>query len=114
MVHRLTAFWIARSPFDEAGSSPRFGVTGHGQADVVRILRWGGFRLSNGLDDFEIVQEVTYAELRRAPGFRYHVEFNMGPMVVRGVWYPYITTTPPDPWTLASELDPGRRATIAG
>jgi hypothetical protein len=28
----------------------------------------------------------------------------MGPIVVRGIWYPYITAAPPDPWRLVNEL----------
>lgn len=96
------AFWLAKPPFDVAGFAKRFGVTAYSYEDAAHLLRWGfpGQRLDLG--EFLVIQDINYAELLRAPGVRAHVELNMGPMVVRGIWYPYITAAPPSAPALAA------------
>jgi hypothetical protein len=98
----LVAFWLAKPPFDVTGLAKRFGVTAYSYEDAVHLLRRGfpGQRLDFG--DFLVIRGASYAELLRAPRFRAHVELNMGLMVVRGIWYPYITATPPSAPALAA------------
>jgi hypothetical protein len=98
----LVVFWLAKPPFDVTGFAERFGVTAYSYEDAVHLLRWGfpGQRLD--LDEFLVIRGINHAELLRAPGFRAHVEFNMGPMVVRGIWYPYIAAAPPSAPALAA------------
>jgi len=61
------------------------------------MLVWGGYRLRTDCGAYTVCSRVTYSELVDCPGFRRHVELNMGPVVVRGVWYPWITAVPPHP-----------------
>jgi hypothetical protein len=98
----LVAFWFAKPPFDVTGFAKRFGVTACSYEDAVHLLRWGfpGQRLDLG--EFLVIRGINYDELLRAPGFRAHVELNMGPMAVRGIWYPYITAAPPSAPALAA------------
>ena len=98
----LVAFWLAKPPFDVTGFAKRFGVTAYSYEDAVQLLLWGfpGQRLDLG--EFLVIRNISYAELLLAPGFRAHVELNMGPMVVRGIWYPYITAAPPSAPALAA------------
>jgi hypothetical protein len=98
----LMAFWFAKPPFDVAGFAERFGVTAYSYGDAVHLLRWGFRGQKLDLGEFLVIRGISYAELFRAPGFRAHVEMNMGPMVVRGIWYPYISAAPPSVSALAS------------
>jgi len=93
----LCSYWIARHPFDLAGFAPRFGVTGHSFADALDIVVWSGISLRADQGYFHVDVAPSYNELLGRPGFRDHVEFNMGPMVCRGMWYPWITAEPPRP-----------------
>lgn len=91
----LQAFWIARQPFDDAGQAERFGVSGYSLADALDLLVWAGVRLNADHGRFLVTPIASHTELQEQPGFRAHVEFNMGPLVCRGVWYPWITAIPP-------------------
>lgn len=71
--------------------------------DALCILEWSGQQISVPLADFDFIQQVFYPDLPTLPGFRVHVALNMGPMVVRGMWYPYITSAPPSLCALACE-----------
>lgn len=96
----LQSFWIARWPFDDAGFAERFGITAHSLADALDILCWSGRRFRAHLGHFCVVAIRTYADLVGRPGFRAHVKYNMGPIVCRGMWYPWITSQPPRPQAL--------------
>lgn len=105
----LQAFWIARWPFDDAGFAERFGITAYSLADALDILCWTGLRFRPPrfrapLGFFCIDAIRTYDELVERPGFRTHVNHFMGPMVCRGMWYPWITARPPIPRAL--RMDP--------
>ena len=68
------------------------------------MLVWAGIRLRTDCGAFAAWSRVTYSELVDCPGFRRHVELNMGPIVVRRLWYPWITAVPPLPF--AGRIDP--------
>ncbi|MDI1476864.1 hypothetical protein [Polyangium sp. y55x31] len=93
----LRAFWIARSPFDSAGIAERFGITAFSLADALDILVWAGVRIRANRGPFVVVAVVDYRDLVEQPGFRSHVEYNMGPIVCRSLWYPWISSQPPAP-----------------
>jgi hypothetical protein len=80
----LTAFWIVPpSPHGPLG----FGVTSWSLDDALRIIRgWGYERyLPEDLNTLTIREGITVAELDHP-----HVLANMGPIVVRGMWYPFV------------------------
>jgi hypothetical protein len=80
----LTAYWI-KSPFPHAPLG--FGVTAWSLDDALRIIRaldYGQF-LPDDLGALKITVGVTAAELEQQ-----HVVPNMGPIVVRGMWYPFV------------------------
>lgn len=96
----LHEFWIARSPFDPGGFAERFGITAFSLADALDILVWAGVRIRADRGPFVVVADVGYPDLVELPGFRAHVELNMGPIVCRGLWYPWISSRPPAPRTM--------------
>jgi hypothetical protein len=85
----LTAFWIAPpSPQGSLG----FGVTAWSLDDAIRIIRclgYGGY-LPDDLSTLSVRKGVTVADLDRR-----HVVSNMGPIVVRGMWYPFVAVGVP-------------------
>ena len=99
MTHSpLTAFWIV-PPCLKRTASPGgcgvtvttgplgFGVTALSIDDAVFIIRalgYGGY-LPDPLGTLQIHRGVTVAELDQP-----HVVANMGPIVVRGMWYPFV------------------------
>lgn len=80
----LTAFWIV-SPFPHAPLG--FGVTAHSLEDALRIIRALGYGmyLPDDLAGVRVSSGVTVADLDQP-----HVVANMGPIVVRGMWYPLV------------------------
>jgi hypothetical protein len=93
----LHSFWVARWPFDIGGLADRFGITAFSLADALDILLWAGLRIGRGRGRIVVAAGVNYLDLVELPGFRAHVEFNMGPIVCRGMWYPWVSSQPPPP-----------------
>ncbi len=80
----LTAFWIV-SP---ARHGPLgFGVTAHSLDDALAIIRtseYGGY-LPEDVGSLRIDEGVRAADLESV-----YVREHMGPIVVRGIWYPFV------------------------
>lgn len=85
----LTAYWI-ESPLPHAPLG--FGVTGWSLDDALSIVRALGYGhyLPDDLTDLRITEGITVAELDQR-----HVVANMGPIVVRGTWYPFVAVGVP-------------------
>ena len=85
----LTAFWIV-SP--SAQGLLGFGVTAWSLDDALDIIRTLGYEsyLPSDLGTLTIREGVTVAELDQR-----HVVANMGPIVVRGMWYPFVSVGMP-------------------
>ena len=77
----LTPFWIVppskQGPFG-------FGVTAFSFADALRIIEEAGYDLPDDRSTLRINAGIRTADLDQ-----YHVVPNMGPIVVRGLWYPF-------------------------
>jgi hypothetical protein len=104
----LKSYWFSRltppsSHFAYRGD--RFGVTAHALGDAVRLVRWANFGRKLDPSDYAIEEGITYANLEMLPGVSAHVDRNMGPMPVRGVWYPFLTAAPPSPTQLEAEFE---------
>ena len=79
----MTAYWIS---FPEDENFPiGFGVTGHSLDDAYALLESRGF-------EFHLEAKVVHvAENIRPDDLDYkHVVLNSGPIVTRGVWYPFM------------------------
>jgi len=78
----LTAFWIE-------GPDPRgplgYGVTAFSITDALEIVQRAGYRLPDDKTALRIRRDVKPRDLDQQ-----HVCANMGPIVVRGLWYPFI------------------------
>lgn len=81
----LTAYWIVSTSRRDGPLG--FGVTAWSLGDAIRILRWAGYGqfIPDDLSTLSILENVAVADLDQP-----HVVANMGPIVVRGVWYPFI------------------------
>jgi hypothetical protein len=80
----LTAYWI-KSPFPHAPLG--FGVTAWSLDDALRIivdLDYGRY-LPDDPAGVQVREGITVAELDQP-----HVAANMGPIAVRGMWYPFV------------------------
>ena len=85
----LTAFLI-RSPFPHAPLG--FGVTARSLNDalaIIRALDYGRY-LPDDLAGVQVTEGVTVAELDQS-----HIVPNMGPITVRGMWYPFVAVGVP-------------------
>jgi hypothetical protein len=85
----LIAFWIQPpSPHGPLG----LGVTAWSLDDALRIIRALGYGryLPEDLSTLVIREGVTVADLDQP-----HVVANMGPIVVRGMWYPFVAVGVP-------------------
>lgn len=80
----LTAFWIV--PPGRHGPLG-FGVTAYDLDDALSIIKTLGYADYLPLDagSLRVTQGVRYADLE--PN---HVRANMGPIVVRGMWYHFV------------------------
>ena len=80
----LTAFWIVLP----SKSGPLgFGVTAFSFDDaifIIRSMKFGDY-LPENLGTLMVRENVTVANLDQS-----HVVCNMGPIVVRGLWYPFV------------------------
>jgi hypothetical protein len=85
----LTAFWIVPpSPHGPLG----FGVTARSLDDALRIIRALGYEryLPDDLNTLSVREGIMVAELDQP-----HIVANMGPIVVRGMWYPFVAVGVP-------------------
>jgi hypothetical protein len=80
----LTAYWIVPPSLH----GPRgFGVTAWSFDDAVQIIRalgYGGY-LPDDLNTLTVKKGITVAKLDQP-----HVVANIGPIVVMGMWYPFV------------------------
>ena len=60
-----------------------FGVTAFDLEDAFQIIIRSGYQLPQDVSDLKIIENVKPTDLDR------HVVMNMGPIVVRGMWYPF-------------------------
>jgi hypothetical protein len=78
----LTTFWID-------GPEPRgalgYGVTAFSAADAFAIVERAGYHLPDDKSTLHIRAGIKSAEIEHE-----YVRQHMGPMVVRGLWYPFI------------------------
>jgi hypothetical protein len=76
----LTAFWIS-FPKDP-GFPLGLGVTAWSPADAFRLLEERGYDFHLRANEVSVREGITTEDVEHS-----HVRSNMGPMVVRGVWY---------------------------
>ena len=77
----LIPFWIEPPGKD----GPRgFGVTAFSLADALRIIEDAGYSLPQDKNSLHIKEGVKVSDLDQS-----HIVPNMGPIVVRGIWYPF-------------------------
>lgn len=80
----LTPYWI-RQPIRHGPIG--FGVTAYSLDDaftLVRVFGYGEYLPAN-LASLAVIEDVTIAALDES-----HVVANMGPITVRGMWYPFV------------------------
>jgi hypothetical protein len=78
----LIPFWI--QPLSDGAFAPHgYGVTAFSLSDALQILREFGHKLPNDLSRFKITEGVRVSDLDQN-----HIVPNIGPIVVRGVWFP--------------------------
>ncbi len=80
----LTSFWI-KSPLSHAPLG--FGVTAHSLEDALSLIRALGYArfLPDNLADIHVTAGVGVSDLEEP-----YVVAHMGPIVVRGMWYPFV------------------------
>lgn len=78
----LTAFWIEGPDLKEPLG---YGVTAFSITDAFEIVERAGYRLPVDKSTLRIRKDIKPADLDQR-----HVYVNMGPIVVRGLWYPFI------------------------
>jgi hypothetical protein len=80
----LTAFWVV--PPGRHGPLG-FGVTAHSLADALALIRASGYGdfLPEDVGSLTITEGVRVADLEHP-----YVREHMGPIVVRGLWYPFV------------------------
>jgi hypothetical protein len=86
----LTTFWI-KSPVKQAGLG--FGVTAWSLSEALNIIGALGYRhyLPEDLNEVCVDEGVTVEHLDQG-----HVLPNMGPIIMRGMWYPFVAFGLPD------------------
>jgi hypothetical protein len=77
----LIPFWIV--PPSKRGPLG-FGVTAFSLSDALQIILDAGFELPKDRSTLQIREAVRLSGLDQR-----HVINNMGPIVVRGLWYPF-------------------------
>jgi hypothetical protein len=76
----LIPFWIVQ----QGEHWPlRFGVTAYSLADALHLLTRSGYTPPEDTSSLQVTERVRVSDLDQS-----HVVPNMGPMVVRGIWYP--------------------------
>ena len=77
----LTPYWIT---FPEDPDFPLgMGVTAHSLADAYLLLEQHGYTFHTRAARVNVVENITFDDLDQT-----HVVPNMGPLIVRGVWFP--------------------------
>ncbi len=77
----LTAFWVV--PPNRHGPLG-YGVTAFSLADALHIIRKSGYSLPEDLAVLSVTEGVQPTDLH------WYVQANMGPIVVRELWYPFL------------------------
>jgi len=77
----LTPFWIV-PPRKHAPLG--FGVTAFSLEDAFRIIEEAGYELPEDRSTLHVTEDVKVSDLDQS-----HVIPNSGPIVVRGMWYPF-------------------------
>jgi hypothetical protein len=78
----LIPFWIV--PPDKHGPLG-FGVTAFSLNDAFQIIKGAGYDLPEDKNALLVKEGIRIADLDHS-----HVVKNMGPIVVRGLWYPFV------------------------
>jgi len=78
----LRAFWI-EGP--DPGGPLGYGVTAFSLTDAFEIIERVGYRLSRDRGDLRVHPDIKPADIVHR-----YVREHMGPIVVRGLWYPFI------------------------
>ncbi len=78
----VTAFWIV--PPGKFPLSHSFGVTAFSVEDAFQIIEEAGHELPEDRSSLRVTEGVRVSDLDQK-----HVVPNIGPMVVRGLWYPF-------------------------
>jgi hypothetical protein len=78
----LTSYWIT-SPSQHGPFG--YGVTAFSLEEALRFIRAEGFGLylPDNLAELSVIENITFQQLDQN-----NVVPNMGPMVIRGMWYP--------------------------
>jgi hypothetical protein len=77
----LTPFWIVPpSKYGPLG----FGVTAFSLADALRLIEDAGYELPDDRTTLHVTADIRTSDLDQS-----HIVPNMGPIVVRGMWYPF-------------------------
>ena len=93
----LTSYWITTPtsswiPTPHRHASLGYGVAAYSLDDAIRIIHGWGFELPEDLGLLTVRENIMVAELDQL-----HVVPNMGPIIVRGLWHPFIELGVP-PW----------------
>jgi hypothetical protein len=78
----LHTYWITTG---DAHGPLGYGVTAWSLEDAIRIIRGFGYNLPENPKGVRVKRGVSVADLDEP-----HVVKNMGPIVVRGLWYPFV------------------------
>lgn len=93
----LTCYWIVPGytwgPFG-------IGVTAWSIDDAIQLIKASGLHLPENREEFQITESVTFAELDQN-----NVVPQMGPMVMRGVWYPCLNLGLPKRYPVSFQSD---------
>ena len=76
----LDTYWIKSSSMRGFG----FGVTAYSREDAFRLLGEAGYVLQPDDPDLKIIEGIKPSDLDQN-----HVLPNSGPLILRGVWYPF-------------------------
>lgn len=80
MSQLLTADWIV----PPGGHAPLgYGATAHSLNDALQLIRGLGHELPDDLGLLAVAEGIRVADLEHP-----HVREHMGPIAVRGLWYP--------------------------
>jgi len=77
----LTAFWIEGA--DPSGPLG-YGVTAFALTDAFEIVERAGYQLPNDKSTLRVQTDIKPADLKHG-----YVREHMGPIVARGLWYPF-------------------------
>jgi hypothetical protein len=89
MCRLLTTYWI--KPGNRSGPLG-LGVTAYSLNDAIDIIRKSGYGrwLPDDLAEINFIEDVRFDDLEQE-----YVRQHMGPIVVRGMWYPFTHLGPP-------------------